>query len=287
MDLLVSTSIVASFIAGIAALFAPCCLTVLLPSYFGSVFKERYKVLLMTFIFFLGILTVFLPIGLGAAALSQLLNRYHTAIFTSVGVMLALLGLAMILGKNLSIPFYSSRSTKDYNVSSVYILGISSAIATTCCAPVLAGVLGLSLASKSLVWGGVYTLSYVLGMVAPLFFIAVWLDKINFTEKLAALRRPKSLRLFGREFRFILAELIVGIVFLLMGAYVIYRALTNTLFMNSPYQLTVNIYTAKLVNSLSGFIKLFPEGVWIAIVIGIFILLSAYIIKQFKKRHDE
>lgn len=71
MDALTNTSIVAAFIAGVAALFAPCCITVLLPSYLGSIFKERYKVVLMTFIFFLGILTVFLPIrswrgGIGA-----------------------------------------------------------------------------------------------------------------------------------------------------------------------------------------------------------------------------
>jgi len=79
MDTLTSTSIVAAFIAGVAALFAPCCITVLLPSYLASVFKERYKVVLMTFVFFLGILTVFLPIGLGAAALARFFNEYgHT-----------------------------------------------------------------------------------------------------------------------------------------------------------------------------------------------------------------
>ena len=90
MDLLVSTSMVSAFIAGIAALFAPCCITVLLPSYLGSIFRERSKVFLMTFIFFLGILVVFLPLGLGSAVFGQLLSRYHTFIFAVGGTVLLL-----------------------------------------------------------------------------------------------------------------------------------------------------------------------------------------------------
>ena len=93
MELLLSASIVAAFIAGVAALFAPCCITVLLPSYFASIFRERYKIFLMTFIFFLGILAVFLPIGLGAAALGQLFSRYHNMIFGIGGVVLVALGI--------------------------------------------------------------------------------------------------------------------------------------------------------------------------------------------------
>jgi len=69
MDLLVSTSMVAAFIAGVAALFAPCCITVLLPSYLGSIFRERTKVFLMTFIAkgYIGF-SIFYTLGLPTAA---------------------------------------------------------------------------------------------------------------------------------------------------------------------------------------------------------------------------
>lgn len=106
MDTLSSTSLLAAFIAGVAALFAPCCITVLLPSYLGSIFKERYKVVLMTFVFFLGVLTVFLPIGLGATAFAQLFGRYHSVIFTGGGLMLIALGTGLLLGKNMSLPAF-------------------------------------------------------------------------------------------------------------------------------------------------------------------------------------
>lgn len=283
MDLLSSTSIVAAFIAGIAALFAPCCITVLLPSYLGSVFKEKYKVVLMTFMFFLGILTIFLPIGLGASALAQVFNKYHNLIFTLGGLMLALLGIALVLGKDMSMPSFVNPSVKKYNALSVYVLGIFSAVATTCCAPVLAGVLALSVTSGSIFWGGVYTLSYVLGMVAPLFIIAFFLDKIDFTQKFKALRKPRSLNILGYEWRFNLAETTAGFVFLGMGIYIIYLALSNKLAMQSSYQLGVNIWLARVVHSVHYFTKSIPEIVWASLVLIIFISLIIYAIKQLKK----
>jgi len=50
MDALFQLSLFASFIAGMVALFAPCCITFLLPAYFANVFKEKKRVVLMTFI---------------------------------------------------------------------------------------------------------------------------------------------------------------------------------------------------------------------------------------------
>src|SRR3989304_428032 len=90
----------------------------------------------------LGALTIFLPIGLGASAMAQVFNRYHNLIFTLGGLVLAFLGIALIFGKDLSIPAPVHREVAGHGVGSVYVLGIFSAIATTCCAPVLAGVLG-------------------------------------------------------------------------------------------------------------------------------------------------
>src|SRR3989344_780700 len=105
MELLFSASLVAAFIAGIAALFAPCCVTVLLPSYFASIFKQRTKVFLMTFVFFLGIVAVFLPLGLGAASLGQIFSRYHNSIFAVGGVFMVFLGLSLVAGRRMSLPF--------------------------------------------------------------------------------------------------------------------------------------------------------------------------------------
>src|SRR3989344_4896747 len=164
MDFLFSASIVVSFLAGIAALFAPCCITVLLPTYFASIFKQRSAVLLMTFIYFLGVAAVFLPIGLGAAFLTQLFSAYHNQIFFLGGLLLTVLGILLVVGKHVSLPFNVHPELKKNDAGSVFGLGVFSGIATTCCAPVLAGVLALSALPGSYLLGAVFTMAYVLGM---------------------------------------------------------------------------------------------------------------------------
>ena len=38
-------SLIAAYIAGMVALFAPCCISYLFPAYLGNIFKERKQVL--------------------------------------------------------------------------------------------------------------------------------------------------------------------------------------------------------------------------------------------------
>ena len=68
---LTSVSLIAAFLAGMVALFAPCCITFLLPAYLGSVFKERKRVLLMTLVFGAGIFVVLMPAVLGISLISK------------------------------------------------------------------------------------------------------------------------------------------------------------------------------------------------------------------------
>ncbi|OGD24290.1 hypothetical protein A2Z10_02705 [Candidatus Azambacteria bacterium RBG_16_47_10] len=284
MELLLSASIVAAFIAGVAALFAPCCITVLLPSYFASIFRERYKIFLMTFIFFLGILAVFLPIGLGAAALGQLFSRYHNMIFGIGGVVLVALGIILLIGKHFSLPFHVSSSLKKHNALSVFSLGVFSGIATTCCAPVLAGVLTLAALPGSLLWGGIYTLSYVLGMVAPLFLISLFLDKIDFSQKLQQVfHKPIAYSLGGRRVSITVTEAISGAVFLAMGALITYFAFTNRLFVHSEYQTSINISLTQFLNAINDFVAIIPEYAWAAIVLLSVVLIIKWSLYQFKK----
>lgn len=254
MALLIISSLIVAFIAGLAALFAPCCITVLLPSYLGSIFREKYKVAFMTLLFFLGILTVFLPIGLGIAALAVAFKQYHDIIFVSGGLLLMLLGIMQLTQIKFSLPFYVNPKLAKHNAISVYALGIFSGIATTCCAPVLAGVLALAALPGSIFWGGLYTVMYVLGMVTPLFIIAVFLDKINFTQKAMALRKPLDFTVFGKKIIITMADLISGLIFLGMGILIIYLAYMKELTTHSDYQISINLYFAKLTQAINNFL---------------------------------
>src|SRR3989344_7668305 len=259
MDFLFSATLIAAFLAGVAALFAPCCITVLLPTYFASIFKQKRTVFGMTFIYFLGLVTVFLPIGLGATFLTKLFSNYHNQIFLVGGVFLTLMGALLVSGKHLSLPFSVHPQLKGTGMGSVFILGIFSAIATTCCAPVLAGVLAMSALPGSYALGAIFTLAYVLGMVAPLFISAGFLDTPAVSKRLMALRRPGSK----------LANLISGVMFLGLGGLIFYKAWTGQLMMHSSYQLTVNLYIARLTRAVGTYTRFIPEVVWAGLFLAI------------------
>ncbi|MDO8340565.1 MAG: cytochrome c biogenesis CcdA family protein [Candidatus Woesebacteria bacterium] len=286
MDLLISASFIAAFLAGIAALFAPCCITVLLPTYFASIFKQKRKVFFMTFIFLLGLLTVFIPIGLGISAISQTLRDYHDLIFISGGFFVLILGTLLTLGKQLSLPSIVHPKLKNYDVFSVFVLGIFSGIATTCCAPVLAGVLALSALSGSYLLGSLYTLTYVLGMVTPLFILSAYLDRVNFTGKFFAFRKPITFNIFKLKITNTIANLFSGLMFLLIGIIILYLAFSNKLTMQNDYQLSVNIFIAQVTKIIGNFTKFIPEPIWGLFFTGIFILLLIKALKEFKKGGD-
>jgi cytochrome c biogenesis protein CcdA len=286
METLVGVSLIAAFVAGVAALFAPCCITVLLPSYLGNVFKEKYKIFFMTFIFFLGIATVFLPIGLGASFLAQLFSKYHNTIFVVGGIFLVVLGITMLFGKKFTTPT-SVRDGMKKHVSSIYFLGIFSAIATTCCAPVLAGVLVLSVSSGTIIWGALYTLAYVLGMTLPLFVIALFLDKVNLTKRFTNVKKTVAMKIGNFSWQISVSELISGLIFLLMGSYITFLAFSNRLFTHSSYQLDMNIWNAKFLSAINGFVSLVPEYIWALLFVGIIVYISYVFINQFKKQKNE
>jgi cytochrome c-type biogenesis protein len=185
-------SVVAAVVAGSIALFAPCCISVMLPSYFATAFQNRRMLVAMTFLFGAGVATVILPIALGAAALQRLFVSEHTLIYVLAGVFLLGLAAYVLLGGRIHLPMPGRRAGGKAGPLSVYSLGVFSGVASSCCAPVLAGVIALSGIASSFGVSLGLGAAYVFGMVAPLFVISLlW-------ERAGALRggrlfRPRSL----------------------------------------------------------------------------------------------
>ncbi|MDO8487379.1 MAG: cytochrome c biogenesis protein CcdA [Candidatus Curtissbacteria bacterium] len=287
MDLLVSASFIASFFAGVAALFAPCCVTVLLPTYLASVFKQRTTVFLMTFVYFLGLLLVFLPIGLGAAALTQVFSSYHNVIFYLGSIFLLMLGFSLVLGLQFSFPVVVHPRLRGSGLGSVFVLGVFSGIATTCCAPVLAGVLTLAAMPGSFLLGGAYTLAYVLGMVIPLFVLSALLDKSKFTQKFFIFRKTVSYSFFGKKIRLTISNLFSGLMFLTLGALIFYLARTNNLASHASYQITVNVFLTKLIRFVSTYTKIISEPIWAIIFFVAFLAIIGISVRQFLNSNDK
>jgi cytochrome c biogenesis protein CcdA len=220
-------SVLSATVAGAVALFAPCCISVMLPAYFASSFHNRRLLVAMTFLFGAGVATVVLPIALGAVALQRLMVSQHTGIYLAGGALMLALGAYTLAGGRLQLPMPGRPARARTGPLAVYALGVFSGVATSCCAPVLAGVVALSgLAAsfaRALGLGG----AYMFGMVAPLFAIAVLWDRHDWPS--SRLFRPRTFTVrAGRLRRTVTGtNLASGSLLLVMGAAAVWIAVAG------------------------------------------------------------
>ncbi len=279
MELVATASFITAFLAGVAALFAPCCIGVLLPTYLASVFRTRTKIFLMTFVYYLGLLTVFLPLGLGMAWLGTAFSEYHEILFVAGGLFLFALGVSLVLGKSFMLPMKVKPTLQGNNFGSLYVLGLFSGIATSCCAPVLAGVLALSMMPGSLVMGPIYALVFVTGMALPLFVMAFFIDRAGLVARFKGLRREISYPLVGRTINVHLSHLVSGVLFIAVGLFVVIFERTSPEGV-SPYQIRINVVTARVTDAVSNLVGTVPEFVWAILFVALFVVFGLVAYRQ-------
>lgn len=237
--LLFSTTVLASFVGGILALLAPCCISVMLPAYFASTFRRRTQIVAMTLVFAAGVATVILPIALGATALSRLLVGQHAWVFGIGGLLMVLAGVAMLAGKTFALPMIGRSGGNDGSMRSVYGLGVFSGGASACCAPVLIGIAALAGASASFPVALVIGVVYVFGMVAPLAVIAVLWDRRDWGASKLLQNRQITLRVGSSRRTLPLTVLVSAVLMMLMGALTAALALTGRGMATSTWQVEI------------------------------------------------
>lgn len=277
MQLLDSGIVLTSFIAGIVALLAPCCVSVMLPAYFASGLRRRRRIVAMTFVFAAGVATLILPIALGASILSRALQAHHTPIFASFAVLMAIAGVATLLGRAPKLPMLVNAPLVRPGVSGVWVLGAFSGAASACCAPVLAGVVGLAGAGTSFPLALTIGVAYVFGMVAPLAFLALVWDRRDWGSALAPARRTMHLTFAGRGFSLPLANLLAGALMLVMGVLTMISAINGPSMSNTGWQVRLTARINHLASQLEHRLAFLPG--WLAtgtvLALGIVLVLWA------------
>jgi cytochrome c biogenesis protein CcdA len=231
-DLLTTGSVVAAFLAGGVALFAPCCIVFLAPSYLAAAVKSRrWRLLPLTFVFAAGLALVLLPLTLGASLLSGAIARFHAPLYYAGGTLMIVLAALALSGRMWSLPsFVRAPDTTRADSASFFALGVFSGIASSCCAPVLVGIMTLSALAANPAGGTVLGLAYVFGMTFPLFVMALLWDKARLNERRFLRARLVRIRVAGRVLVTNTVNLAVAIGFTAMGIAVI--ALANQTNMN-------------------------------------------------------
>ncbi len=270
-----AASILAAFLSGAVAFFAPCCITFLLPAYFAFALKEKKHILKMTLVFTLGLATILIPIGLGLAGLGQLATQFHTQIFIAGGLFMLLLGILTLAGRSMAMPFKpKTPSMEKMDAITVYQLGLFSGFASSCCLPVLAGVLTLSLISASFIQAFFLGWAYVLGMVIPLVALALLWDKHKFAEIPLIKGKTFNLRFLGKNIELHSTSLLAGTILTIIGAFTLIAAFTNKITAVTSEQIAFAMWLQSLQGKVLQAAKIIPD--WIFLVLLLITTLYLY-----------
>ena len=207
-----------ALVGGLLTLLSPCSV-MLLPAFFAYAFTSPGRLLARTGVFYLGLLTTLVPLGVLAGSLGAVVAQHRTTLVTVAASLVIALGIVQVLGIPLTLPGMRSRTTAAAGpqpsvgaqvgaqvgarptataasdrttTASVYLLGTVYGLAGVCAGPVLGSVLVLAATGGDPLLGGVTLAVFALGMVAPLLVLAALWSRAPWVR---ALVRPRTVHL--------------------------------------------------------------------------------------------
>lgn len=215
-------SLLVAFAAGTLALLSPCS-ALLLPSFFAYAFSNPSRLVARTVVFYLGLASVLVPLGVGSRAASSLVYEHRTALITVAGWLIIVLGVVQIAGRGFAVPFSNklhqatASVTERRGAGSTFVLGAVYGIAGFCAGPVLGAILTMAATSATPVSGGLLLAAYALGMAVPLFVLAALWDRFDLGRRRFLRGRPIRLGPMETHSTSLMAGslfVIIGILFL-------------------------------------------------------------------------
>jgi len=284
-DLLTTGGVLAAFFAGGVALFAPCCIVFLAPSYLaGAVKNRKWRLLPLTFLFAAGLASILVPITVGVSLIAAAIAKYHSVLYWAGGILMLVLAGFTLSGRMWSLPnFLRTPDTSRGDGASFFALGVFSGIASSCCAPVLVGVMTLSALAGNPVGGVGLGLAYVFGMVFPLFVMALVWDATGLRNK-PLVAKPVRLRLGRWTLATNTVNLVVSAGFAIMGGFIIYLANTGQMTNGPDIQVATGQALAGWFAQLQGWLQPVPEPV---LGSGLLLVAGALIWATLIGRHDD
>ncbi|MBU6530103.1 cytochrome c biogenesis protein CcdA [Streptomyces sp. A108] len=197
------------------ALLSPCS-ALLLPAFFAYSFTSPAKLLLRTGLFYLGLCTTLVPLGIAGSFASRLFYSHRDLLVTIGGWTVIALGAAQMLGIGFGVRRLqeAAGARRSGSAVSVFALGTVYGLAGFCAGPILGSILTLAALGGRPAHGGLLLAVYALGMAVPLFALALLWDRFGLGHK--RWLRGRTLRL-GR-FSWHTTSLVGGILFILLGA---------------------------------------------------------------------
>ncbi len=208
-------SVLAAFLGGALALLSPCS-ALLLPAFFASSLGVGARLAANVSVFFAGLLTVLVPLGLGASAIGAFFTSNRSVLIWIAGIVIIVFGLMQIFGLGFDLQRLmpgspTTAATRHVGLARAYLLGVSSGVAGFCAGPILGAVLTLAAASGSMAVGATLMTFYAAGMVTPLLVLVMLWHRTGIRN----VRRGRTFTVAGREFH--TTSLLTGALLIAVG----------------------------------------------------------------------
>lgn len=216
-------SFLVAFLGGVLSVISPCVLPVL-PAFFAVSFKEREEITKKTILFFFGMASVFMLLGILSALTGALIfEAYRKQITLIVGIILLFFGLFVMLGGGFRFITFSPKPSHTnlgiFGFGALFAVGF-----TPCIGAILTSILFIAGSSGNLVYGGLLLFSYALGFAIPLFVLAFFYDKYHLSEKAWVKGKSFTFTLFQKKFETHTSKIIAGIILVFFGMlFILYR----------------------------------------------------------------
>ncbi|HEX5542001.1 MAG TPA: cytochrome c biogenesis protein CcdA [Micromonospora sp.] len=204
----------AALLGGVLALLSPCS-ALLLPAFFAYAFQRPRQLVARTGVFYLGLATVLVPLGMGSSLIAGVFVRHRGTLITVAGWAIIALGLLQLVGRGFAFgpaQRWLGRLTGDSPVS-VFALGAVYGLAGFCSGPILGAILTVAATSARPATGGALLAVYALGMAAPLLLLALTWDRWRIGER----RWLQGRALAVGRLRIHSTSLISGLLFMALG----------------------------------------------------------------------
>lgn len=255
-----------AFLGGVLTLLSPCS-AMLLPAFFAYAFTSPKALLARTGVFFLGLATALVPLGLLAGSVGAWVSVNRFALVTGASVVVIILGLILISG--LPLPgIMRQRGPENASGIAVFALGAVYGLAGVCAGPMLGAALTFAAFGANAVFGGIVLLVFAAGMTLPLLVLALLWHRIPAARSLI---RPRELRI-GR-WRNAWTNVIGGVLMVLIGVLLLVTRGTTTLggvvgaTTQARLEGSVLQLTGAIPNWAVAVVAIVLTGIWAAVVV--------------------
>lgn len=210
--------LVVAFAGGLLALLSPCS-ALLLPSFFAYAFPSRLTLVARTLIFYLGLVSVLVPVGLGVGALGALVLERRAELSFVTGTLLIAIGVYQFAAGGFELPGMRGLLGRvgGETLGATYALGAVYGLAGFCAGPILGAILTIAGGSGGALSGGALLAVYGAGMAAPLLGLAFVWERIGPRMKGRLRGRELSIGPFVRHSSVVISSamfVVLGVAFI-------------------------------------------------------------------------